>query len=92
MMVGNRKRKAINFGQTSAETTKTAMKLALKNGRSFQNTAKGLNIFKSSLQRYVQKAKQASAGNISYTPYYATRQAFDEKEEYEQHEYLVTSS
>ncbi|MEE4247470.1 MAG: helix-turn-helix domain-containing protein [Kangiellaceae bacterium] len=63
-MPRNKKRKTLSHGQTEPTAMKAAVAMVLEGADSIRNVAKDTGIAKSTLQRYVNKAKHAQSTGI----------------------------
>ncbi|ELU11315.1 hypothetical protein CAPTEDRAFT_208578, partial [Capitella teleta] len=61
VMPRNKKRKTLSHGQTEPTAMKAAVAMVLEGADSIRNVAKDTGIAKSTLQRYVNKAKHAQS-------------------------------
>ena len=87
------KRKTESHGKTPAEVMKQAVAMVV-GGMSVRETAKSLNISKSTLHRYVTLRKKDGTDEnpIRYEPNYANSQIFSSKEESDLATYLSTAA
>ncbi|ELU18312.1 hypothetical protein CAPTEDRAFT_188987, partial [Capitella teleta] len=70
VMPRNKKRKTLSHGQTEPTAMKAAVAMVLEGADSIRNVAKDTGIAKSTLQRYVNKAKHAQSTDIRLKPAY----------------------
>lgn len=91
-MVRNYKRKTDNHGRTDASIMRAGVKMVL-DGQSIRDTARLLNISKSTLQRYVSVSKQNGlSDDARMNPNYDHSRVFTDSQEKELGEYVILAA
>lgn len=88
-MVRHRKKKKPE--PPSEEEMKRAVCIIIDHDQSIRQTSKETGIPKSTLGRYVSKAKSSGRENVRFSPFYATARVFSDAEEAELEDYLLTA-
>ena len=89
--MGRRDKKTRTRAIFSNETMQEAVR-RVRNGESLRKVSEVLNVSKSTLQRYVEKAKISKQDDISYTPNYHVRKIFTTEEEITLVGYIIDCS
>ncbi|XP_064597210.1 thrombospondin type-1 domain-containing protein 7B-like [Liolophura sinensis] len=88
-MVRHRKKKKPE--PPSEDEMKRAVCLIIDHDQSIRQTSKETGIPKSTLARYVSKAKSSGRENVRFSPFYATARVFSDAGEAELEDYLLTA-